>query len=232
MKGDSLRDISFLLKQDDLKLAQVLYPYIKQGVIVLDSPKPPFDKFPLIPLVNNVASPSISNLHKEVINKTTEKVNISPTPSISKIASSPSHINKTANTSVSFSAQKAVSSATTPKIICIDDSQVMLDTIKDYLGSENYETITVSNPMQCLPFLFSSKPDLILLDLSMPNINGNRLCKILRTSPTFKQVPIIIVSGNTNMLTQENIDSIGANNYLPKPFTKEELLVIVNKYLK
>lgn len=235
MKGESLRNISFLLKQDDLKLAQILYPYIKHRIIVIDSPKSPLDKLPSIPSIRNISSIEVKNLEKKIIGKTSsdadEKVNVSPSSLKSKstIASSPSDINN----DIALSAGKPHSaSSKTHKIICIDDSQVMLDTLKDYLGSENYDTVTVANPMQCLPSLFASKPDLILLDLSMPNINGNRLCRILRTSPVFKKVPIIIVSGNTNMLTKEKIEEIGANNFLPKPFTKEELLVIVNKYLR
>ncbi|BAQ66861.1 response regulator [Geminocystis sp. NIES-3709] len=230
MKGESLRNISFLLKQDDLKLGQILYPYIKHNIIVLDTPKSPLDKLPSIPSVNSVSSLFVPNSQKKERSFTSsdEKINISPSSLKSTTTSSPSNTDN----NISLSVQKPPSnSSKIPKIICIDDSQVMLDTIKDYLGSQNYETLTVANPMQCLPSLFASKPDLILLDLSMPNINGNRLCQILRSSPTFKKIPIIIVSGNTNMLTKEKIEAIGANNFLPKPFTKEELLVIVNKYL-
>ncbi|GAB4309274.1 MAG: response regulator [Geminocystis sp.] len=232
MTGESLRNISFLLKQDDFKLAQVLYPYIKHRIIILDPPKSPLDKLPLIPSVSNLSSLRVRNVRGNYFTEKAE--NISSSSSVkSTIVSSTNTVNTVKNNLPVSSTIKPSPSigSKTHKIICIDDSQVMLDTIKDYLGSENYDTLTVANPMQCLPSLFASKPDLILLDLSMPNINGNRLCQILRSSPTFKQVPIIIVSGNINMLTQEKIEAIGANDFLPKPFTKEELLVIVNKYL-
>jgi twitching motility two-component system response regulator PilG len=222
MKGESLRNISFLLKQDDLQLAQVLYPYIKHSIIVLDSPKSPFDKLPSIPSVTSVSSSSPS---LETETPAEVEINISAPLSPEKITSSRQTSNSILHPEVKPSVSK------TPKIICIDDSQGILDTIKDYLGNENYETVMVANPMECLPSLFTSKPDLILLDLSMPKMNGNRLCQILRTSPLFKQVPIIIVSGNTNLLNQEKIEAIGANDYLPKPFTKEDLLLMVNKYI-
>ncbi|MTF39938.1 response regulator [Cyanobacterium aponinum] len=230
MTGESLRNISFLLKQDDFKLAQVLYPYIKHRIIILDPPKSPLDKLPLIPSVSNLSSLRVRNVRGNYFTEKAENISSSVK---STIVSSTKTVNTVKNNLPVSSTIKPSPSigSKTHKIICIDDSQVMLDTIKDYLGSENYDTLTVANPMQCLPSLFASKPDLILLDLSMPNINGNRLCQILRSSPTFKQVPIIIVSGNINMLTQEKIEAIGANDFLSKPFTKEELLVIVNKYL-
>jgi twitching motility two-component system response regulator PilG len=83
--------------------------------------------------------------------------------------------------------------------------------------------------MKCLSFLFQSKPDLILMDISMPGINGNRLCQILKNSPVFKQVPIILISGNTKLLNQETIESTGATDCLAKPFTQESLLDMVEK---
>lgn len=205
MRGNTIRTLSHKLKQDDLKIAQLLLPYIKQQVISLNPPLYPFNQLPSIP------PPHIST--------TTEKIK-------------PAQVNSSNTTSTTI-VEKEIPYSPPSKfnIICIDDSQVMLDTIEEYLGDKKYRIITVTNPMQSLPSLFANKPHLILLDLSMPNINGNRLCPILRRSEAFKNTPIIIVSGDTLNLNQEKITAIGANDFLPKPFTKEELLAMVNKYL-
>jgi twitching motility two-component system response regulator PilG len=116
------------------------------------------------------------------------------------------------------------------KIAYIDDSLLMLNMIKDYLETEKYQAFTVKDPMKCLPCLFDSKPDLILMNFLMPGINGNRLYQILKKSSAFEPTPIIMVSGNSNML-YEDIRACGASDYLCKPFTRESLLAMVEKYL-
>ena len=107
----------------------------------------------------------------------------------------------------------------------------MLNTIRQYLGHEQFDVVTVENPMESLTALFGMKPDLILMDVSMPGINGNRLCQILRRSDVFKQLPIIMVSGNTGTLDRAKAQASGATDYLTKPFSREELLAIVQTHL-
>ncbi|MBF2057445.1 MAG: response regulator [Cyanobacterium sp. T60_A2020_053] len=222
MKGLSLRSISVMLKQDETKLAQLLLPYIKHQVITIYPPKSPLDKLPIILRANDFI-PSTQILKAQI-----DSISVVNREDINRYNPVLNTVNneKKSNVFSNISTNKS-----NYKIVCIDDSEVMLNTIKEYLASEQYEISTVPNPMQSLPTLFASKPNLILLDLSMPNINGNRLCKILRGSPTFKNVPIVIVSGNTNLLSMEKIKEFGANNYLAKPFTKEQLLEMVTQYL-
>jgi two-component system, chemotaxis family, response regulator PixG len=117
------------------------------------------------------------------------------------------------------------------KVVCIDDSPTVLDTIQRYLGTERFEIATVENPMASLSALFDMKPDLILMDVSMPGIDGNRLCQILKRSSVFTHVPIVMVSGNTGVLDQEKAKAAGATDYLTKPFSREELLALVDQYL-
>ena len=92
--------------------------------------------------------------------------------------------------------------------------------IKAYLEEAEYEVITIDNPTQSLTYLFKHKPDLVLIDFSMPGINGNKLCRIIKTSPLFKNTPLIMISGNSKMLTPENMKEAGAIDYLAKPFRK------------
>jgi twitching motility two-component system response regulator PilG len=199
MRGVSIRQLALFLKQDDLKVAQLLSPYIKHKILQLHFPKSPIDRLPQIPSFQPKHQPSAANLNS--VNLTQTITSGKPERRLYKIA-------------------------------CIDDSPTMLDTIKAYLGTEKYEIVTIENPMKSLPYLFESQPDLILMDISMPGINGNRLCQILKKSSVFQHVPIIFVSGNTKILTQENIQSAGATDYLAKPFSPESLRVITEKYLE
>jgi two-component system, chemotaxis family, response regulator PixG len=69
------------------------------------------------------------------------------------------------------------------------------------------------------------------MDVSMPGIDGNRLCQILKRSSVFTNVPIVMVSGNTGLLDKEKAKAAGATDYLTKPFSQDELLALVNQYL-
>ncbi|BAQ59895.1 two-component response regulator [Geminocystis sp. NIES-3708] len=232
MKGATIRQLSIFLKQDELRVAQLLFPYLQYKVIKLYSPKTPLDKLPSIPstLENQPENnPPLKFSNSNIISRSqttvTREFSLKNSPSINPkglMANEP----KTSKTNVQTNEQK------TYRIICIDDSPTMLETIKEYLGSDKYEVFTVINPMESLSFLFNIKPNLILMDLSMPGINGNRLAQILKNSSVFKNVPIIIISGNTKMLDQEKIEAIGAKDFLAKPFTQQSLLAIVDKYLQ
>ena len=194
MQNKSIGELSIFLKQDRLKVAQLLSPYIQQGVIQLREAAAPFNLLPNIPALASAA------------------------PTETPQQSTPS--------------AGGNSSGKRQKIVCIDDSPAMLETIEGYLGSEGFDVATVENPMESLSTMFAMKPDLILMDVSMPGINGNRLCQILKRSSVFKEVPIIMVSGNTGALDKAKSESSGATDYLTKPFSKSDLLAIVDTHLK
>ncbi|MDJ0706258.1 MAG: response regulator [Leptolyngbyaceae cyanobacterium MO_188.B28] len=207
MQGNSIRQLSLFLKQDSLKVAQLLHPYIQQQILRLHPPASPLDKLPPIPPVQAsqppiLAIPQLQDRQQPVL---------SQEPSPFQVR------------------QREVKKVC--KIVCIDDSPAMLETLERYLGAEGFEVATVENPMESMSTLFSMKPDLILMDVSMPGLNGNRLCQILRRSAAFKQLPIIMVSGNTSALDKAKAESSGATAYLTKPFSKEALLAIIDTHL-
>lgn len=230
MKGLSIRQLSLLLKQDELKLAGLLLPYIQHNIVKVHPAKASYDQLPTISAL------SVKELKNSVPLESTLSNKTNVTIDEPKITVAPSLSNYSQAEDISSTPSKSLISKQDNhkkhKIICIDDSPTMLETIKDYLGSDQYEVLTVENPMQSLSYLFDSKPDLILMDLSMPGINGNRLSQILKSSSVFKKVPIIIISGNTGVLNKGKIEEIGAKDFLAKPFTKNDLLAIVNKYLQ
>lgn len=209
MKGLSIRQLAIIIKQDELRLAQLLLPYIKTKLIQLYQPKIPLNRLPLI------TSAGLQNLQKSPKTETTQVKPTTLPPNITP--------------------QKATSSLKTTKekckIVCIDDSPIMLETIGEYLSEDKYELTTIDNPVKVASSLFKNPPDLILMDISMPSINGNRLCKILKASPKFKEIPIIFVSGNTKFLDQETLESSKAIDFLAKPFSKQDLIDMVNKHL-
>ena len=125
----------------------------------------------------------------------------------------------------------APSAKTNYTIACIDDSPTVLQAIKAFLDDTSFTVIMISNPVQALMQVVRSKPDLILLDVEMPNLDGYELCSLLRRHPMFKTTPIIMVTGNTGFIDRAKAKLVRASGYLTKPFTQPDLLKMVFKHL-
>lgn len=120
---------------------------------------------------------------------------------------------------------------TTYTIACIDDSQTVLQAIKSFLDDKSFSVIMINDPVKALMQIMRSKPDLILLDIEMPNLDGYELCSLLRRHPHFKNTPIIMVTGSTGFVNRAKAKLVRASGYLTKPFTQSDLLKIVFKHL-
>ncbi len=118
-----------------------------------------------------------------------------------------------------------------PLIACIDDSQTIQNSVKITLEAQGYEVMSLLKPAQAMTKLIRNHPILILMDVNMPDINGYELCQLLRRSPSFKHIPIIMVSSRDGMFDRLKAKMFGANDYLNKPFTPSEMIDLVNKYV-
>ncbi|MCU0548349.1 MAG: response regulator [Leptolyngbya sp. Prado105] len=116
------------------------------------------------------------------------------------------------------------------KIVCIDDSPSILQAIRNYLD-EQFTVLMLHDPLKAVMQIMRQKPDLILLDVGMPNLDGYELCSMLRRHPSFQETPIIMVTGHTGFIDRARAKLVGASGYLTKPFTQAELLETVAKYL-
>lgn len=129
----------------------------------------------------------------------------------------------------------AAPTAATPtaqyKIACIDDSPTVLQAISTFLNDSSVSVIMINDPVKALMQVVRSKPDIILLDVGMPNLDGYELCSLLRRHPNFKQTPIIMVTGHTGFIDRAKAKIAGASGYLTKPFTQSELVKTVFRYL-
>ncbi|MCV3216169.1 response regulator [Plectonema radiosum NIES-515] len=112
-------------------------------------------------------------------------------------------------------------------IFCIDDNLTVLNVMKLFLDDQIFSVIGITDPLKALTQVLRNKPDLILLDVEMPNIGGYELCRLLRKHSSFKSTPIIMVTGRTDFQDRVKAKIVRASGYLTKPFTKAELLKIV-----
>ena len=116
-------------------------------------------------------------------------------------------------------------------IACIDDSPTVLNAIQKFLEDQSLSVVAINDPVKALMQIVRSKPDLILLDITMPNLDGYELCALLRRHPRYKRTPIVMVTGNTGLIDRARAKLVRASGYLTKPFTQSDLLKMVFKHL-
>lgn len=111
------------------------------------------------------------------------------------------------------------------KILVIDDETDIREIVRLYLTEEGYDVIEASNGHEGILKALNEKPDLIVLDIMMPGINGFEVAKHLKDDPNTRDIPIIILS----VLAQDSQYRQGILDYISKPFRQEELVGIVRK---
>ncbi|MEO8891986.1 MAG: response regulator [Coleofasciculaceae cyanobacterium] len=120
----------------------------------------------------------------------------------------------------------------TRKIVaCIDDSPLVCQTMESLLTAAGYQFIGINDDMKAFSMLISSKPDLIFLDLVMPNTNGYEICSQLRKISLFHNTPILILTGNDGIVDRVRAKLVGATDFLSKPVDADKVLSLIPKYL-
>lgn len=129
------------------------------------------------------------------------------------------------------STTSSTATARIQRVACVDDSISIQKSVEFFLQGRGYEVKTIANPLKALNELFSFKPDLILLDIAMPRLDGYEVCGMLRKSNIFRSTPVIMLTGKDGFVDRVRARMAGATEYLTKPFGERELLDIVDKYL-
>jgi two-component system, chemotaxis family, response regulator PixG len=117
-----------------------------------------------------------------------------------------------------------------PLIACIDDSILIYQNLEKILTKYEYRSYGVQDPFKILPTLIRNKPDLILLDLLMPVVNGYEVCEQIRKTPRLKDIPVIILTGKDGWIDRMRSKLVGADGFLTKPVSPQALLRIIEKY--
>lgn len=107
-----------------------------------------------------------------------------------------------------------------PKILLVEDDQTIADMISIYMGEEDYSVFYAANGQQAKQMFLDHTPDVVILDLMLPDTNGMELCKHFRS---ISSVPIMIVSAKSEVSERVNALMIGADDYMCKPFSMREL---------
>lgn len=120
-----------------------------------------------------------------------------------------------------------------PKVLLVDDDATALKLAKQYLASLSFSVVTSNNGSDALLLAQESKPDILVIDVEMPGLDGNSLCRVLKRGPNTRSLPIIIMSGSKIeekdiLLGLEN----GADDYLLKPVSLPVLAAKIQTVLR
>lgn len=113
------------------------------------------------------------------------------------------------------------------RILVVDDEPSILETIKFHLELSDYNVVSASDGMEALKIARSENPDLILLDLMLPRMDGYKVCKMLKMDKRYKNIPVIMLTAKAGSVDEVEGYQSGADAYIKKPFDLEELSNVV-----
>jgi twitching motility two-component system response regulator PilG len=114
----------------------------------------------------------------------------------------------------------------------VDDSPTVRKLISSKLEKCGHEVICAVDGMDALEKIEESIPDLILLDITMPRMDGYQVCKQIRSNEATQNIPIVMISGNDGFFDKVRGKMAGTTNYITKPFGPETLMKTVNEYIQ
>ncbi len=117
------------------------------------------------------------------------------------------------------------------KILVVDDEIYIVHILDFSLGMEGYEVVTALDGEQALEKAHAEHPDLIVLDIMMPKLDGYETCKMLKADPATKDVPVILLSAKGRNVDQKIGFEVGADDYITKPFSPRKLVERINALL-
>lgn len=122
-------------------------------------------------------------------------------------------------------------SATQPVVLIVDDSKTILRTAKLFL-EPTYRVEPVDDGYKALAAVEELRPDILFLDVMMPRLDGYKVCQAIKSNPVYETMPIILLSSKDSPFDLARGRMMGCDDYLTKPFTKDQLLECLRKHLR
>jgi twitching motility two-component system response regulator PilG len=117
------------------------------------------------------------------------------------------------------------------KILVIDDSKTIRRTAETLLSKEGCQVFTAIDGFDALSKIADHKPDLIFVDIMMPRLDGYETCSLIKHNKVFKKTPVIMLSSKDGLFDRARGRIVGSEQYLTKPFTKDELLGAISNQI-
>lgn len=125
-----------------------------------------------------------------------------------------------------------MSTAEAAKIMVIDDSQTIRRTAETLLTKEGFTVVTAQDGFEALSKIADHHPDLIFIDIMMPRLDGYQACALIKANPRYSSTPVIMLSSKDGLFDRARGRIVGSDEYLTKPFTREELISAVRTHLR
>ncbi len=116
------------------------------------------------------------------------------------------------------------------KVMVIDDSKTIRRTAETLLKKAGCEVITATDGFEALSVIADSRPDIIFVDIMMPRLDGYQTCALIKNNKDFKKTPVIMLSSKDSLFDRARGRVVGSDQYLTKPFTKDELLGAIREF--
>jgi twitching motility two-component system response regulator PilH len=117
------------------------------------------------------------------------------------------------------------------KILVVDDSQAEIRLMQNMLQAGGFQSVGISDPTKIEEAIDEERPNVILLDVVMPQRSGFQACRDLKSHESYSQIPVILVTSKTAPSDRYWGEQQGANGYVAKPFTPDELLSAVKRFV-
>lgn len=118
------------------------------------------------------------------------------------------------------------------KILLVDDEKDLVETIKFRLEANDYDVIIAYDGQEALDKARKEKPDLVILDLMLPKIDGYKVCRMLKFDEKYKKIPIVLFTARAQESDQKMGKEVGADAYITKPFEPKALLDKIKELIK
>jgi twitching motility two-component system response regulator PilG len=118
------------------------------------------------------------------------------------------------------------------KVMVIDDSKTIRRTAENLLKKQGCEVVTATDGFEALAKIAEHKPDIIFVDIMMPRLDGYQTCALIKNNRTFRETPVIMLSSKDSIFDKARGRIVGSEQYLTKPFTKDDLLNAIKVHAK
>ena len=116
------------------------------------------------------------------------------------------------------------------RILVVDDSSTIRRSAESMLKTEGYDVVTAENGFEALSKITRHRPDLIFVDIMMPRLDGYQTCAIIKNNAEFRDTPVVMLTSKDGLFDMARGRVVGSDQYLTKPFTREELLGAVKQH--
>jgi twitching motility two-component system response regulator PilG len=117
------------------------------------------------------------------------------------------------------------------KVMVIDDSKTIRRTAETLLKREGCDVVTASDGFEALAKIADQNPQIIFVDVMMPRLDGYQTCALIKNNQSFRSTPVIMLSSKDGVFDKARGRIVGSEQYLTKPFTREELLDAIRKHV-